>query len=316
MKRTCPLLTVHLTSIALLDAIATASSLTIDTVKSMTLSSYLSRTSRQTHAGEVGASWLTCVGMHGRSRTRYGLQYCPRCLEASGAFVRTWRLAFVFACPVHGLMLGDRCGGCGAPVALHRTRHAPSSCHRCGTALGNLACRDTALLAEALHVQEQFIGFCRQDHIDIVGPKVKTADFFWGLGALMKILREKIRSHPSVFRASNYFVLKSCKPLRLAAAPMRLHLCSSLLDVLEQWPEKFLNVALASNMTRTAFAHCGELPQWLNDQVSQLPQRIRPRYSYRRTTLINNVRLIEADGGMNCRARRAGELMVAARRWL
>jgi len=296
------------------DKIAHASGLPIDAIKTMTLTSYLPRTSRQTSENSSASSWCTSVGMHGRWRTRHGLQYCPRCLHTHGVFFRMWRLAFAFACPVHGLMLEDRCGVCGAPIVLHRTRHALTNCHCCGALLGANACSNTALVLEALHVQARFLSLCRQDCIDINGLSVENAEFFRGLGILMKILREKMRSHPAEFHVQDRLVLDNCESLRASSAPMRLRLCASVLDVLERWPEAFSNIAKATNMTHAAFAHYGKAPSWLEEQVNRLPQRLRPRYAYRGTTLIEHVRQIEADGGKNCRARRACALMAAAGR--
>jgi hypothetical protein len=296
------------------DEVAHASDLPIDAVKAMTLTSYLPKASQRTNENSGALSWCTSVGMHGRWRTRYGLQYCPRCLDAQGAFLRTWRLVFAFACPVHGLMLEDCCGICGAPIIPHRTRHALSNCHCCGALLGAGACRDTALVLEALRVQARFLGFCGHDRIDINGTSVENAELFWGLGILMKILREKMHSHSTEFHVQDRLVLDNCELLRSSPAPMRLRLCASVLDVLEQWPDAFLNIAKATNMTRAAFAHYGKSPSWLEEQVNRLPQRLRPRYAYRGATFIEHVRQIEADGGKNCRARRACALMAAAGR--
>lgn len=294
------------------DEVARASGLTIDAVKTMTLVSYLPSANRQANVDSGALSWCTSVGMHGRWRTRHGLQYCPRCLHAQGAFLRTWRLAFAFACPVHGLMLEDCCSVCGAPIVLHRTRHALSNCHCCGASLGAITCRDTAMVPEALRVQARFLGFCGQERIDINGSNVENAEFFWGLRILMKILREKMHSHSTEFHVQDRLVLDCYEPLRSSPAPMRLRLCANVLDVLEQWPDKFLNIAKATNMTLAAFAHYGKAPSWLEEQVNRLPERLRPRYAYRGATLIEHVRQIEADGGRNCRAKRACALMVAA----
>lgn len=296
------------------DEIVHASGLPIDAVKAMTLTSYLPKASQHTNPNKVALSWCTSVGMHGRSRTRNGLQYCPGCLDARGAFLRTWRLAYAFACPVHALMLEDCCGVCGAPIVLHRTRHAISNCHCCGASLGTNASSDTALAREALHVQARFLALCGQDRIDINGSIVENAEFFWGLAILIKILREKMHSHSTEFHVHDRLVLNCSEALHSAPAAIRLRLCASVLDVLERWPDAFLNIARATNMTRTAFAHYGKLPSWLEAQVNRLPERLRPRYAYRSATLIEHVRQIEADGGKNCRARRACALMTAAGR--
>lgn len=295
----------------LLDEVARASGLAIDAVRAMTLASCLPK-EEYTHENRAPSNWCTSIGMHGRWRTRHGLQYCPRCLQKNDVFVRTWRLAFIFACPFHALMLEDCCGVCGAPIVLHRIRHSLLNCHRCGASLVTTACRDTDLVAEALYVQDRFVGFCQHDRIDINGSSVENAEFFWGLRILMKMLREKMRSHSTEFYMQDRLVLDCCEALRSSPAPVRLRLCASVLNVLERWPDAFLHIAKVTNMTRAAFAHFGNLPVWLEEQVNRLPPRLRPRYAYRSDDVVRHVRQIEADAGPDYRARRARALMVAA----
>lgn len=43
-----------------------------------------------------------------------GSRFCPACLEESGGrWLLSWRLAFVFACTRHGMLLADTCPSCG-----------------------------------------------------------------------------------------------------------------------------------------------------------------------------------------------------------
>lgn len=300
----------------LVDAIARASGLPGELIRSMTLTPLVPGKASDADVRCGQATWFTSVGMHGRSRSRNGLQFCPQCLQANGAFLRTWRLSFAFACRVHHRMLEDQCKACGAPVTPHRTRLSPSSCHRCGSSLGNLQLHDADLLVnEALRVQEKFLSFCGRDCIDVSGTIVESADFFSGVGVLLKMLREKMHSHQLNFDVHDHVVLDNHEPLRLSVTALRLRLCASVLEVLDRWPDEFFRVAMTSNMTRAAFAHCGKAPAWLGKQIARLPQRLRRQSPYRGSTLLERVRQIEAEGGRHCREQRAHELLVAARKW-
>lgn len=68
--------------------------------------------------------WVLNVGVYHRTRLRFGLQVCPRCLAADSDpyFRRSWRLAFVVCCPTHQVNLIDECPVCRQPLAFHRTK--------------------------------------------------------------------------------------------------------------------------------------------------------------------------------------------------
>lgn len=299
-----------------LNAIAQAAHLSLGSLKLMTLADLLPARSGEHHASCGAAKWVSSVGMHGRSRTRFGLRYCPGCLRADNAFLRPWRLTFTFACRVHHRMLEDHCYACGAPVVPHRARCVSSICHRCGMPLdGSSEDPSSPVVDDALEVQEKFLSFCQRDHVMVADTFVGTSDFFAGIGFLLKILREKMHSRQSVFDTEDRAVVDSHDALRLSDTTVRLRLFTRVLDIVEQWPDEFMRIATASGMTQAAFAHYGNAPSWLADQIKLLPERLRPHYTYQGTTLVKRVRQIEADGGAHCRERRARELMTAARKW-
>lgn len=83
------------------------------------------------------------VGIYHRTRTKCGLQFCPRCLaeDEEPYFRRRWRLAFMVVCEKHHVLLQDRCPGCRAAVNFHHSelgsfkRFAAGSltiCNLCG----------------------------------------------------------------------------------------------------------------------------------------------------------------------------------------
>ncbi|WDE03873.1 TniQ family protein [Thalassomonas viridans] len=87
--------------------------------------------------------WVTPLKIYHRKYTGYGMQYCPFCLaEDNEAYFRlAWRLAFYTYCPMHKVLMHDRCFSCGADVAYHRLElgkpaiykvDSLSECWKCG----------------------------------------------------------------------------------------------------------------------------------------------------------------------------------------
>lgn len=66
--------------------------------------------------------WVLTMGMYHRKRAAFGQQFCPLCLSSDEVpyYRRSWRLAFMTICPLHEVMLLDRCQGCGSPLSFHR----------------------------------------------------------------------------------------------------------------------------------------------------------------------------------------------------
>lgn len=199
--------------VSLLEEIAWAASLSIDAVRSMTLAKVILGDAGRQDRGSAPTAWITSVGMHGRSRTRYGLQFCPLCLQTDGVFIRTWRLTFAFACPVHRIMLEDHCRACGSPVAPHRSRCSAAICHCCGRPLeGSTGAENDSVIDGALSVQERFLRYCESERLSFAGTTVERTDFFAGLGMILKVVREKMHSHPDVFNVEDQTVLDYSGP--------------------------------------------------------------------------------------------------------
>src|SRR5918911_766517 len=70
-----------------------------DKVTRTTLSDYQGRLYER-HNPYGNTRWIMPVGIYHRTRRRYGLQFCPRCLaeDKEPYYRRAWRLAFVTFC--------------------------------------------------------------------------------------------------------------------------------------------------------------------------------------------------------------------------
>lgn len=78
--------------------------------------------------------WALRQGVYNRQRTGFGHQWCAACLRSDPVpYSRlVHRLALVSTCPTHGVVLVDRCHGCGEPSLPHKaTRNKPTHCDRC-----------------------------------------------------------------------------------------------------------------------------------------------------------------------------------------
>ncbi len=72
---------------------------------------------RQSHA-----PWVLARHLNVRPQRWCGLQFCPWCLAADKEpyFRRHWRLALMVLCPIHRVLLLDRCQVCGACICYER----------------------------------------------------------------------------------------------------------------------------------------------------------------------------------------------------
>lgn len=65
--------------------------------------------------------WINPLVLHHRKHTAFGMQYCPLCLseDKEPYFRIAWRLSLYTFCPIHKVIMKDRCQ-CGASVNFHR----------------------------------------------------------------------------------------------------------------------------------------------------------------------------------------------------
>ncbi|MDO6426559.1 TniQ family protein [Thalassotalea sp. 1_MG-2023] len=105
--------------------------------------------------------WINPLVLHHRKHTGFGMQFCPLCLlEDSEPYFRiAWRLSLYTFCPIHQVMMEDRCS-CGASVNFHRielgkaNQFAPSTldeCYQCGLRLGGVEPKVIQLLPKSVY---------------------------------------------------------------------------------------------------------------------------------------------------------------------
>ncbi|NVJ93310.1 MAG: TniQ family protein [Methylocystaceae bacterium] len=120
---------------SLIEALAQHTGVSYKKIKSLTLSVYHGNV----FADQSPKSRLIWIPPANVSVKSFGQQICPFCLlENEEPYARVhWRLSFVTLCPIHQLLLVDRCTKCGKPISLLKldpilTFHR---CFYCGTTL-------------------------------------------------------------------------------------------------------------------------------------------------------------------------------------
>jgi TniQ/DDE_Tnp_1-associated len=105
-----------------IDGLSRATDVPAPTIRAMTLAAFEGLLRPNTVKMLSHLRWILPVGAAHRSVPRYGLQYCPACFESDAIPYHRlhWRLAFVSVCPVHGLMMQNKCQVCGAGISIVR----------------------------------------------------------------------------------------------------------------------------------------------------------------------------------------------------
>lgn len=145
--------------------------------------------------------WILPVVKRGTARSGFGVQYCPHCLASDRRpYIRLdWRLAFVCWCPLHRMMLRDRCASCGANVVPQAVRTGRSVkwdvcsmlvCHRCGADRRREAKAAGDVVDEqGLQLQEAMLARLHGDlSEDAAGASLHPLSYFQGLAVLWSFL--------------------------------------------------------------------------------------------------------------------------------
>lgn len=206
--------------------------------------------------------WVLPLGVYHRSRRAFGQQFCPVCLatDARPYLRRSWRLSINVVCAEHGVLLLDRCAGCGMPFAPHRAdilvgrgRSARASLRHCGYCRVDMGGRGASVSTEDLLLQRQLDHLLDRGYFELAGTPIYSHLFLDGLRLLMLGLRRLPGTAPRSHR-----VFEHCPP---AERLVQLREAASLLD---RWPEEFLRQCSQVPRVYSRFAREMEpTPWWL-----------------------------------------------------
>lgn len=210
-------------------------------------------------------SWLMPVGVYHRTRTQFGLQYCPLCLAEDNKpyFRRKWRLAFVVSCERHQTLLHDRCPRCGTAVNFHRgemgdhrklAADSLTLCHICRFEFRTV---DSSLITRVTHKESEFttmllhameVGYVQLSESITIHSQL----FFSGLRQLMKIAAmrntriDKLRREVGKeFHGGTYSpqVANSRRDVQEMDIDTRRRLLGIVRCLLEEWPTRFVELS-------------------------------------------------------------------------
>jgi hypothetical protein len=210
-------------------------------------------------------SWLMPVGVYHRTRTQFGLQYCPLCLAEDNKpyFRRKWRLAFVMSCERHQTLLHDRCSHCGTAVNFHRGEMGDyrklfadslTLCHICRFEFRTI---DKKLITRVTHKEAGFtavlLNAMEAGYVQLSeGVTIHSQLFFAGLRQLMKIAAMRNTRINSLRReVGEEFHVDIYSPQltgsRRDVQEMDIHTRRKLLGIarclLEEWPNRFIELS-------------------------------------------------------------------------
>lgn len=282
----------------LLNVLEERTGLPPEIIKGTTLATYEGRVYEK-HNPYGKTSWIMPVGVYHRTRTQFGLQFCPLCLaeDPEPYFRRRWRLAFIVLCDEHGIPLLDRCPHCSAAVNFHRnelgnrrTLVAPSMtlCYSCGYEL-----REAATNTELQSIREDEVAFQRilidammSGFVEISRTEVVYSHlYFTGLHQIMRVLargkhaarlREAVRGDSGIDNFPPTYQSKNREIESLSVGERRI-LLNMACHLLGDWPRHFMAVCKAARVWSSILLRDLEIaPFWYWDVVHEHLYR----YSY------------------------------------
>lgn len=256
-----------------------ASHLTTERLSSMSLFSMEGRVFTRT-LGRSHPPWVLQPG-YTRSGPAAGPVYCPQCLSDDDQpfFRLIWRLGIVTSCPVHGCEIMDACWHCSAKIWPH------------GAAVGRLFAADAIPLQECPYCRADLraVTPLRMDSMisrQLISASVFTSiriganltvpchEYFRGLSAICHLFlrrrpnRALQRGHHEwrkLARSHAGTALNRVELLRVAA---RRELLEVAVEVLQDWPDRFLRFAHATSIQREHFSGSDGLqPPWMSEAI-------------------------------------------------
>lgn len=233
--------------------------------------------------------WLIPIGRSHRSGTIAGFQFCPLCLNSGDPYFRwQWRISFVCCCPVHRVLLVDRCPACRAPIhasvqGLWGLRDDPRMDYllrmeRCGSCEFDLR-RAPALVADdslvkrqealtsKLELAEKGIGAVVADHFAVLRHIV---NLIAGENRGLERFRQIIANRSGLSRVDvplPYEPDEEILHFEELSVRSRALALEAAIWLLEEWPTRFVDCARAAEVTYPALNRNAISVRWFNPVV-------------------------------------------------
>lgn len=267
----------------LLDMLVSRTGYTRRTIDATTLADYEGKLYEK-HNPFGNTLWVMPLGIYHRTRTQFGLQFCPDCFhdDKEPYCRRKWRLAFVTVCEKHYKTLVDRCSYCGQAINFYRdemgVRHkvAPSTmtgCHKCGN---DLRCINASSIPRALvnlvNFQKSLLLSLQEGWRSVPGRGYVCSNLYFtalhqvmrllATGRQSKVLRDLCCRESGIESFAPAFPKKSrhIERLSISERQILLHLSYWLLD---EWPYRFVRICRDNNIwSSTLLRDLERAPFW------------------------------------------------------
>lgn len=214
--------------------------------------------------------FLRPLSVRHRSRRNYGLQYCPRCLAETKAFIRRWRWGFVTSCHLHRCELLDRCSKCAAAIVVHRGfSNDILRCHQCGHLLTNS--RAPAWREGLCDVQRNLRDAMGGGGIAFGKQRVSAEDYVQGVHVLITVMITTSALYSAVGARGHSIGLT--KPIRsfLLCTPQQRRLIFEVVGrVLDDWKTRSGSYASDIGLTQRSFISA-TIPEFMLESIKALP---------------------------------------------
>lgn len=227
--------------------------------------------------GRMPAWWIS--SRYGPNQPSYGPMVCDACLaeDIEPYFRLRWRLGFVTHCTVHRTLMRDRCFDCGVspwPTGsavfehLHRSFTSLNKCWRCAvdSRTAPVAVPDAAV------EQLATLSWLDDSHVTLGRSRTPTSEAFAALREVCQLFWRRrsamaIASSKSAFAPIAEALLASpfnCNRIEIMPIKLRALLVPTAYQMLQDWPDRFLDFASSSGITRQHFFDTHErLPSWM-----------------------------------------------------
>lgn len=300
----------------LLEKISACSGQSLAALQAMTLQAWLIQLTPNPRAMQPSgiSPWINALGIFHRTRTRFGVQYCPACLHKMPAFLKIWRLAFVTVCPIHRTTLLDSCMHCSTPVAFHRAERFMASCHACGRPLALSSIDvDDHTIPKRLALQKTLLHILNGGVLFIEGVPVSAHRFFKTATLLLQSIKNKIRTHSCSLRLPAD--LRSCPTgqIELARTDARARQCLLLWHCMKDWPLRFLHTFNAPHIAHGLNNQPADPLLLISIVLGQTRSRQKNRQIAKTSPVRKQLRQLQRNKHFGWRTRRAECLLKAAK---
>jgi hypothetical protein len=231
-----------------------------DTIFNTTLRSYEGKLFTKCNANG-NQKWILPLGIFHRTRKRFGLQFCPKCLIDDGKipyYRKTWRLALSITCPKCNILLLDRCPYCDKPITFFRDelgfKLSVNSlglqvCYSCKSDL-RTSPRCPSRIG-MLGFQQRMLAYIEQTACK---GRTESVSYFDVLYQVVKILRSQ-QKHYQSFRniISNYegraLINKQPREFELAEVIFREATLMTAVWILDCWPGRFVTLCKEARLS-------------------------------------------------------------------